>query len=126
MRGPPLSFRSLPRSTGPALQARWGVPAPELTGDTLARAVDLQAHYLGQLVAALVVIASPERIVLGGGVLELEGLLDATRLAAAALLGGYPHRPGGADLGEFLVRPALGDRAGVLGAVLLGLAAADG
>lgn len=113
-------------AAGPALQARWGVPAPDLTGDTLARAVDLQAHYLGQLVAALVVIASPERIVLGGGVLELEGLLDATRLAAAALLGGYPHLPGGADLDEFLVRPALGDRAGVLGAVLLGLAAADG
>ena len=65
-------------------------------------------------------IASPHRVVVGGGVGQRSGLLARTRIELTRLLGGYPARPELAgDLSEYLVAPALGDRAGVLGGLAL-------
>jgi fructokinase len=57
-------------------------------------------------------VLSPERIVLGGGVLERPGLLELVPAEVDALLEGYVPTPE-------LARPALGRRAGVLGALAL-------
>jgi fructokinase len=110
---------------GPALAARFGRPAEALEGDDLAAAVRLEAAYLALGLRALVYSLAPERIVLGGGVAELSGLLEATRTELVRTLGGYP---GLAEHGreEFLVRPGLGDRAGVLGALIVAERAAAG
>jgi fructokinase len=63
---------------------------------------------------------SPERIVLGGGVMKQLRLLPLVRARVRELLAGYVAAPELADgLDEYLVAPGLGDRAGVLGAIEL-------
>lgn len=113
-------------ASGPALTARWGRPPRDLGGD-LAAAVAIEASYLGQLLTTVTYAYRPDRVVLGGGVAKLPGLLDAVRSAAAAEVAGYlgPEHPV-QRAGDYLVPPALGDRAGVVGALHLAAAQADG
>jgi len=105
-------------AAGPAIEARWGRPAQDLGSDSAA-AVELEAWYLGTAVANLTLTLSPQRVVLGGGVLKLPGLLAAVRARFLERLGGYVTLPEVLDAESFIVRPALGDRAGVLGGVAL-------
>lgn len=106
-------------AAGPAIEARWGRRGEDL-GDLMAGAVELEAHYLGTAVANIVLVVSPERVVLGGGVLGMPGLLDATRRVLGATLNGYVDRPEIVEhVDEFLVAPGLGDRSGVVGALEL-------
>ncbi len=72
----------------------------------------------------MVLVVAAERIVLGGGVAGAPGLLPAIRTRLRDLLGGYVDVPRLADLDRYLVPPALGGQAGVLGAIGLAKAAA--
>jgi fructokinase len=84
------------------------------------KAWPLEAAYLAAGILAIVMIASPHRVVVGGGVGQRTGLLTLTRAELTRLLGGYPDRPElSGDLGDYLVAPALGNRAGVLGGLAL-------
>jgi fructokinase len=96
-------------ASGPALERRFGVPAAELEDDA---AWALEARYLALGLVAVISILSPERIVLGGGIMEHAPLLPLVREQVAALLNGYVELPD-------VVPPALGSRAGVLGAIAL-------
>ena len=109
-------------ASAPALAARWGQdPASLADGHP---AWDLEADYLALGLANLVLVLSPERIVLGGGVMARAGLLPMVRSKLAALLGGYVASPALSDgLKSYLVTPALGERAGVLGAMALAMRA---
>jgi len=100
--------------SGPAILARWGAPLCDLAVDHPAHAI--VAWYLAQLVATQQAMLSPQRIVLGGGVLGTPGLLDKVRTQAAVLSGGYF---GTGDYADLIVAPGLGDRAGLLGALAL-------
>lgn len=106
-------------ASGPAITARWGRPGDAL-GDRLGAAVAMESHYLAQLVAALTYLLSPGRVVLGGGVLATPGLLDAVRTDTAFLVGAAlgRHPVTHPDSG-FVAAPALGSRAGVLGALTI-------
>lgn len=105
-------------ASGPALAARWGAPAQDLQGAVRERALDTEAAYLAAGLRTLVYAVAPERIVVGGGVAAMPGLLPRVRLRLAEALGGYPGLPEHAD--EAFVQPAgLGDMAGPRGALLL-------
>lgn len=108
--------------SGPALATRAGIPAQELgDGHPVWGHV---VHSLAELVAMLVLTVSPQRIVIGGGVGNgIAGRLPAVRSAAADLLNGYVGGIDSAALSEIVRAPDLGDRAGPLGAIALGLAA---
>jgi fructokinase len=70
---------------------------------------------------------SPERIILGGGVMKEATLLARVQGRLRELLAGYFDAPELKDrIGDFVVRPGLGDRAGVLGAIALAQAATAG
>ncbi len=113
-------------ASGPALTLRWGRPAEDL-GDVLERAVEVEASYLAQLVTAVLYVLSPARVVLGGGVAGMPGLLDAVRRQTADLLAGaLGDHPAADPSSAFLTRPALGSRAGVVGALPLAAARARG
>ena len=106
-------------ASGPAIQRRTNRPATDL-GPELDRIVALEAWYLAQLVAAVTYLLTPQRIVLGGGVLNLPGLLDAVRESTVGRLGGALDSCVVADgMRRYLVPPALGSWSGVLGALAL-------
>ncbi|MEU0555516.1 ROK family protein [Dactylosporangium sp. NPDC006015] len=107
-------------ASGPAIARRAGRPAHDL-GPLLSRTVALEAHYLSQLMTSILYLLMPHRIVVGGGVLNIPGLLDAVRAATADRLGkALDAVPATADLSTYIVPPGLGGLSGVLGA--LGLA----
>lgn len=103
-------------ASGPAIARRWG---RELGGD--AAAIEVVADYIAQLATSLVLLHMPERLVFGGGVMKTPGLLAAVRRATGRRLAGYirsPHLDPGLE--SFIREPALGDSAGIAGAILLG------
>lgn len=105
-------------ASGPAIKARWGATLSDLPHDHDAH--DIVAFYLGQLVVMQQAMLSPEQIVFGGGVLETDGLLPSIRSAAAAIAGGYFGMDGN-DYEDLVVAPGLGERSGLLGALVLAL-----
>lgn len=105
---------------GPALQARWGEPAQHFAPDH--PAWPLQAYYLGQALATFVCTISPQRIILGGGVMEQPHLLPMVRAQVQELLNGYVQAPEITErIDAYIVPPGLGNRAGVLGALALAM-----
>jgi fructokinase len=104
-------------AAGPAIAARWGIGGDGLGDDH--PAWELEAEYLASGILSIVLIAAPRRVIAGGGVMQRRGLLERVRGRLPELLAGYP--PGSriaADPG-YLTEPALGDEAGVLGAIAL-------
>lgn len=80
----------------------------------------LEAEYLAHALANVSYMVSPQRIIVGGGVMKRLGLLDRVRAHVRELLGGYPEPlAAAADGDEYITRPGLGDDAGVLGAIAL-------
>ncbi len=105
-------------ASGPAVAARWGRPATDLDGDD--SVLRIQSWYLAQLVTDVVLFLSPQRIILGGGVMQLEGLLASVQQEVRRLLAGYiPAREIIETVDEYLVSPGLGHLSGVLGAIAL-------
>ena len=97
-------------AAGPAMQARWGVPAGTLPPDH--EAWKLEARYLALGLATWACTLSPNRFVLGGGVMEQRQLFPMIDKELARLLNGYIPAPQ-------VMPAALGSRAGVLGALVL-------
>lgn len=108
-------------ASGPAIAARAGRPAESLDGDD--PAWPMAAHALGGLLHNLTLTVAPSRILLGGGVTSGQPqLLPLVRRALLESLRGYAHVAAiGEDASQFLVAPALGQRAGSMGAIALAL-----
>ncbi len=105
-------------AAGPALEKRWGRKAETLPTDH--PAWELEAHYLAQGIVNLVCTLSPRRVILGGGVMSQPQLFPLIRAEVRRLLNGYLRTPAIlVDNEDFIVPPALGPRAGVLGAIAL-------
>lgn len=102
------------RASGPAIEARWGRPGRELPDDH--PAWDLEAEYLAIGCLNLAAAWSPDRFLLGGGVSQKPGLLPRVRRHLARLAGGYWDFPPPED---YLRTPALDQRAGIVGALVL-------
>jgi fructokinase len=112
-------------ASGTAIAQRWGKPSEEL-GDR-PEVWELEAEYLALGVANVICVVSPQRMILGGGVMKQPALLPLIRRRTRELLAGYisvPELSEGID--EYIVGPALGDRAGVLGAIELARLAHEG
>lgn len=105
-------------AAGPAIGRRAGVPAGELPSDH--PAWDMEAYYLAQALMNYVLILSPEKIVLGGGVMKQQQLFPLIHVRLQELLGGYVQHPSLNDgIGSYIVPPGLGDNAGISGALAL-------
>jgi fructokinase len=74
-------------ASGPAIAARWGIAADDLAPEHPAWA--LESAYLGAGLATTMLIAAPDRLVLGGGVGARPHLLESTRSAIERSLAGY-------------------------------------
>lgn len=102
-------------AAGPAIGERWGRAAVELPPDH--PAWELEAHYLARALQAFILTLSPERIILGGGVMEQPQLFPMVRRKVVNYLNGYVQSPSILrDIDSYIVPPGLSNRAGVLGA----------
>ncbi len=105
-------------AAGPAIAERWGVPGPELPADH--PAWELEAHYLALALRVFICTLSPQRIILGGGVMAQRQLFPLVRQKTQAYLNGYIQSPTILrEIDKYIVSPGLGSRAGVLGALAL-------
>jgi len=109
-------------ASGPAIAARAQRPAEEL-GDDHSVWVDVAAE-LGELVAALILVLSPDRVLIGGGVgTGKPRLLQRMRIQVESALADYLPAYDRAAL-ELVIQPAaLGADAGAFGAVAIATAA---
>ncbi|HLI09372.1 MAG TPA: ROK family protein [Ktedonobacteraceae bacterium] len=105
-------------ASGPAMRARWGEAAEKLPADHPAWA--LEAHYLALACVNFICTLSPQRIILGGGVMNQSHLFPLIRQETQSLLNGYVQAPAILQhIDAYIVPPALAGRAGVLGAFAL-------
>lgn len=109
-------------ASGPALEKRWKVKGHELPADH--PAWEIEAFYLAQSIAGAILLLSPEKVILGGGVMQQAQLYPLIREAVKRNLNGYLNA--GAILehiDDYIVPPGLGQQAGLCGALALGLSA---
>ena len=105
-------------ASGPAIAARWGKAAQELIEDEAVW--ELEARYLALGLVSVISILSPQRIVIGGGVMNVPGLFSLVHREVVKIVGGYLDAPAlDADIADYIVPPALGRQSGVLGAIAL-------
>ena len=109
-------------AAGPAIGARIGGDAKNLPDDH--PVFEMEAHYLAQMCVNLITTLSPQRIVIGGGVLQRKNLLPMVRKETVRLLGGYVQSPMITEkIDEYIVAPELFPVSGLVGSFLIGLKA---
>ncbi|MEZ5894152.1 MAG: ROK family protein [Parvularculaceae bacterium] len=105
-----------------AIEARWGAPPHALPDDHEAWTV--VADILAQLCVSIAYLVAPQRIILGGGVMQRPILAPIIRTQFARLMNGYRVRTEADHAETYIVAPGLGADAGALGGVYLALNAA--
>lgn len=107
-------------ASGPALEQRWKTDPSRLDIDH--PAWQLEAYYIALALANTVVVLSPQKIVLGGGVMQNEFLFPLVRSKLGKILNGYvQHHMILEEIDSFVVPPGLGTSSGVFGAAALAL-----
>lgn len=106
-------------AAGPAIEARWGQKAETLYDRP--EVWELEAHYIAVAVVNFIMILSPQKIVLGGGVMHKDGLIEMVREKVTRLAAGYIQTKELADMDSYLVLPSLDDNQGIMGALKLGM-----
>jgi fructokinase len=105
-------------ATGPAMEKRWGQRAETLPLEH--PAWGLEANYLALALVNLICTLSPQRIIMGGGVMSQMQMFPMIHRRVQELLNGYLQFPEVLeDIDRYIVPPELGGRAGVLGAIAL-------
>ena len=101
-------------ASGLAIEERWGKKAYELKDNE--EVWKMEAFYIAQAVMTYTLILSPERIILGGGVMKQLKLFPLIRKELKQLMGEYVSMP---SLDEYIVSPGLGDNSAIIGCLLL-------
>lgn len=109
-------------AAGPSIEKRWGRPGALLAGEK--KVWEIEAFYIAQACVNYAMILSPERIVLGGGVMKQPVLLPLIREKFTELMAGYLKTPRLADMEHYIVGAALHDDQAVMGCVQLALSCA--
>ncbi|WP_020618606.1 ROK family protein [Paenibacillus daejeonensis] len=109
-------------TAGPSLLGRWGVKGHELPVDH--KAWEIEAFYIAQAVTGAILMLSPRKIILGGGVMHQQQLFPLIHAEVLKNLAGYVSAPEIIEqIDSYIVPPGLGDNAGLSGSLALGLEA---
>lgn len=105
---------------GPALEQRWGQRGETLPPNHPAWA--LEAHYLALAITNFICTLSPQRVILGGGIMEQTQLFPMIRENVQQMLNGYIQTNEILkEIDHYIIPPRLGKQAGVLGAIALAI-----
>lgn len=105
-------------ASGPSIEKRWGKKGTELGENH--KAWDIEAYYIAEALVNFVLILSPEKIILGGGVMKQKQLFPKIRSYLKDMLNQYVvHKNLQEDIEDYIVYPYLGDNAGICGALAL-------
>ncbi len=105
-------------ASGKSIETRYNKKAQYLTDDSVWK---LEAYYIAQALMNYILILSPEKIIIGGGVSKQKKLLKYVRVYVKQFLNDYINTNELKDLEHYIVNPQLGDNAGLIGAFVLGL-----
>ncbi|KQL33740.1 fructokinase [Bacillus sp. FJAT-25509] len=101
-------------ASGPAIEARWG----EIGSNLINRKEvwDLEGYYIAQALMQYILILSPKKIILGGGVMSQMQVFESVYKYLNELVCDYVSLP---ELNEYIVPPGLGNNSGIIGALML-------
>lgn len=107
-------------ASGPAVEERWGRKGIELADRD--EVWELEAYYVAQAITDYIMVYSPQKIILWGGIMHQEKLFGMIRKEVQRLLNGYvSHKAILENIDDYIVPPALGEDPGIMGAIKLGL-----
>ncbi|BBM37002.1 ROK family protein [Pseudoleptotrichia goodfellowii] len=111
-------------AAGPAIEDRWGKKGQELMDKD--EVWELEAYYLAQALVNYILILSPQRIIMGGGVMKQQQLFPLIRKNVQKFLNNYVYKKEILEeIEKYIVYPGLGDDAGFIGSIALGKIALD-
>jgi len=106
-------------ASGPAIEDRWGKKGFELA--EVDEVWDMEAYYLAQALVNYILILSPQKIIMGGGVMKQKQLFPKIRKYVQETLNEYVQKKEILeDIENYIVYPGLGDEAGFVGSIALG------
>jgi fructokinase len=105
-------------ASGKAMELRWGQSPEKIPSDH--PAWELEAGYLALAIHNLICTISPQRIIIGGGLMKNPSLMSTVRQKVLENLNGYIRSVAiTKDIDRYIGAPELGDLAGVIGALEL-------
>lgn len=106
-------------AAGPAIEDRWGKKGFELA--EVDEVWDMESYYLAQALVNYILILSPQKIIMGGGVMKQKQLFPKIRKYVQETLNEYVQKKEILeDIENYIVYPGLGDEAGFVGSIALG------
>lgn len=106
-------------AAGPAISDRWGAPGKDLVDRD--EVWELESEYIAQAITNLVFILSPQKIILGGGVMHQMQLFPLIREKVLEKINGYIATKELKDMDSYICPAGLNDDQGIMGAVKLAM-----
>lgn len=104
-------------ASGPSIQARWGKQAAELVDNRVVW--ELESEYIAKGLVNMILILSPQKIILGGGVMHQEQLFPMIRRKVVEYINSYYETKELSDIENYIVPASLCDDQGIMGAIRL-------
>lgn len=101
-------------ASGTAIEKRMSLKAYELSEED--DFWEIEAYYLAQAIYNYTLVVSPEKIILGGGVMKQNHLFSKIKIHLESLVANYIKLP---KFEEYITAPKLKDDAGIMGCLLL-------
>ncbi|MBQ6969458.1 MAG: ROK family protein, partial [Synergistaceae bacterium] len=108
---------------GPAIEDRWGKSAKELADRP--EVWELEAKYIAQALTDITMTLSPQKIILGGGVMSQSQLFPLIRKYLAEYINDYISTKELRNMSAYVCPAALNGNQGIMGAVKLAVMAAE-
>ena len=105
-------------AAGPAIEARWGKSAKELSDNS--KVWEMEGFYIAEALVTYILTLAPEKIILGGGVMHQTQLFPIIRKNVVEMLNGYLDTKELKDIDNYIVPAGLNDDQGIIGCLILG------
>jgi fructokinase len=107
-------------ASGPAIEKRRGLTGANVPENDAFW--DVEADYIASALMNYILVLSPKKIILGGGVMQRQFLFAKIRHRVRELLNGYVSSKSVLEnIDDYIVPPGLGNQSGSLGAIALAM-----